>query len=46
MEAYRRASGADSLAEVEAVEQDLISAYGATVARAITWLRQLRQRLL
>jgi transcription-repair coupling factor (superfamily II helicase) len=46
MEAYRRASGADSLAEVEAVEQDLISAYGAPPASAVTLLRLAELRVL
>jgi transcription-repair coupling factor (superfamily II helicase) len=46
MEAYRRASGADSLAEVEAVEQDLVSAYGAPPPSAVTLLRLAELRVL
>jgi transcription-repair coupling factor (superfamily II helicase) len=46
MEAYRRASGADSLEAVEAVEQDLTSAYGAPPPSAVTLLRLAELRVL
>ncbi|MHC4826991.1 MAG: TRCF domain-containing protein, partial [Planctomycetota bacterium] len=46
MEAYRRASGADSPEEVAAVEQDLTSAYGAPPPSAVTLLRLAELRVL
>jgi transcription-repair coupling factor (superfamily II helicase) len=46
MEAYRRASAADSLEEVAAVERDLASAYGAPPPSAVTLLRLAELRVL
>ncbi len=45
MEAYRRASAADELADLDRLEADLRSAYGDPPARVVTLLRVARLRV-